>query len=309
MNSKQILKKITSITKSNFPALVELDSMGLLLAPGEDCKSYKKRLEALFAHLEAIETELTKNKELRLFDAITVYNDRRIGAEIMKEAADLNQQFYEFEIDWVPGFFLTQSLGLLWGGCAISFPEDNLSIFLIRANFANKKRWLFYKRDELLAHELCHIARMPLQDRDFEEHFAYRLSPSRLRRYLGNCFQKTCDAIYFIIPFFVLLGIQTLKTFFFDWIPIFPFWILTGIYPAFLLIRNQMSRNKYFQAKKNLEEVKVTKILPILFRCTKDEIYTIAAFKNDLLGLQEWVGKKTRTELRWKIMAERFMIE
>lgn len=309
MDAKQILEKIRELRKDDIKTLVELDAMGLLIAKDENLKSYKKRIEALFTHLAEIENDLASSNELRLFDAITVYNNRRIGPEILQEAAELNRKFYDFEIDWVPGFFLPRSLGLLWGGCAISFPEDSLSIFLIRSNFAKKHRWLFYRRDELLAHELCHIARMPLHDRVFEEHFAYRLSPSRLRRYLGNCFQSTADALYFIIPFFILLLAQTLKTFLADWLPMFPFWILTAAYPAFLLTRNQLSRNKFFKAKKNLEEVKIKNPLPVLFRCTKEEIYTMAAFRKDLLGLQEWVGKKTRTELRWKIMAQRFMIE
>jgi predicted metal-dependent hydrolase len=307
MNVTKILKKITDLRKDDKKTLVELDAMGLLLAPDENFKSYKKRIKKLFTHLSELEKELEENNQLRLFDVITVYKDRRINSEILKEAAELNKKFYEFEIGWVPGFFLLKSLGLLWGGCAISFPEDSLSIFLIRANFATKQKWLFYKRNELLAHELCHIARMPLHDKDFEEHFAYRLSPSRLRRYMGNCFQTTWDAIFFIIPFFLLTGAQALQTFLCEWLPIFPFWILIAIYPAFLLIRNQISRNQYFKAKSNLEKVHVKNPLPILFRCTKIEIYTMAAFQHNLLGLQEWIGKKTRTELRWNIMDKRFM--
>ena len=282
--------------------------MGLLLAPKEKFPSYKKRIKKLFNHLVKLEKELEKNSELRLFDTITIYNDSRIGSEIMQEAAKLNKKFYDFEIDWVPGFFLSKNLGMLWGGCAISFPEDSLSIFLIRANFAKKRKWLFYRRDELLAHELCHIARMPLHDRDFEEHFAYRLSPSRLRRYMGNCFQSTYDAMFFIVPVLLIPLAQALQIFLkFHWLPVFPFWILAGIYPAFLIIRNQISRNKFFTAKSSLEKMRIKNPLPILFRCNKSEIYTIAAFRNDLLGLKEWIGQQARTELRWKIIARRFM--
>ena len=308
MNGKQILKKIRKLEEKDIAPLMELDSMGLILAPGEDFESYKKRLEELFIHLEKLETELAEKNEIRLFDAITVYKDRRIGPEIMKEAAELNQKFYAFEIDWVPGFFLLQNLGLLWGGCAISFPEDSLSIFLIRSNFEKKRKWLFYRRDELLAHEICHIARMPIHDIVFEEHFAYRLSPSAMRRYLGNCFQSTWDAIFFIMPFLMLTGVQALKTFLIEWFPVYPFWILIALYPAFLIIRNQLSRDKYFSAKNNLEGIKIQNPLPILFRCTKSDIYTIAAFQKDLLGLEEWIGKKTRTELRWKVISKRFMV-
>ena len=308
MHADKILEKIDKLRKDNTNLLAEFDAMGLLLAPKENFSSYKKRLKKLFHHLVKLEKELEKNNELRIFDIVTLYNDRRIGATIMREAAKLNKKFYNFEIDWVPGFFLSKSLGILWGGCAISFPEDSLSIFLIRANFAKKRKWLFYRRDELLAHELCHIARMPLQDREFEEHFAYRLSPSRFRRYIGNCFQHTFDALFFIIPILLIPVVQALQIFLkSQWLPIFPFWILASICPAFLLIRNQLSRNKFFTAKRNLGKMRIKNPLPILFRCTKSEIYTIAAFTNDLLGLKEWIEQQAMTELRWKIIAKRFI--
>lgn len=197
---------------------------------------------------------------------------------------------------------------MLWGGCAITFPDNNMSIFLIRANFAKKIKWLFYKRDELLAHELCHIARAPLHDPSFEEHFAYRLSPSGLRRYMGNCFQHTYDAIFFIIPFFLLLAAQIAKLLLqLHWLPIPPFWILIAIYPSFLLMRNQKSRNKFFKAKKALESIEIKTSLPILFRSTKDEIGTISTFVKNSNGLKTWLTEQASKELRWKVINRRFV--
>ncbi len=38
------------------------------------------------------------------------------------------------------------------------------------------------RRQELLAHELCHIARIALDSTLYEETFAYQVSPSPLRR-------------------------------------------------------------------------------------------------------------------------------
>lgn len=308
MHAKEIMEKLNALRKNDFDAFIELDANGLLLAPDENLTEFKRRNKKLFKHLLNFEKELRKNEKVTLFDTITVSDNWRINEEIMKEAAKLDKDFYEFQIEWVPGFFLSKSLGWLWGGCAISFPEDAMSIFLIRENFADKQKWLFYHRDELLAHELCHIARLPINDRSFEEHFAYRLSHSGLRRYIGNCFQYTYDAIFFIIPFFLLLIAQALNTFVFGGgLPMYPFWILIILYPAFLLLRNQKSRNAYFKAKKNLKRAGMEKPLPILFRCTKAEIYTIAAFTKDILGLKEWLGKQACLQLRWRVIYERFM--
>ncbi|MFA6294165.1 MAG: hypothetical protein WC637_20410, partial [Victivallales bacterium] len=189
----------------------------------------------------------------------------------------------------------------------ISFPENQVSVFIIRANFAGKKRWLFYRRDELLAHELCHVARMPVKDRTFEELFAYRLSPSRLRRYMGNCFRHDYDAVLFIVPIFVLLAAQVSRLFFNleRVFPIWPFWIMAAAYPLFLLVRNHFNRNIFFKAKRNLEKAGALKPLPVLFRCSKEELSEISELKNPD-GLMKWLDDKSESELRWKVIKFRF---
>ena len=123
--------------------LIKLDSQGVILSPNETIDDYKARIKLLFSNILEFNRELKEKKEINLFDAITLKNDQIIPSPIMEEAGLLNKSYYEFEIDWVPGFFISQHLGMLWGGCAITFPENNMSIFLIRANFAKKVKWLF----------------------------------------------------------------------------------------------------------------------------------------------------------------------
>jgi len=305
---KDIIAKIASLKEGDLDSLVELDSIGLLIAPDETTvTSFQDRLNTLFTHIQEIYSELEKNGTLTLFDWVVLDKERHIPPEIMEEAAVINESYYGFKIDWVPGFFLSKSLGFLWGGCAISLPEDHLSIFLIRANFAEKKRWLIYRRDELLSHELCHVARLPIGDRSFEELFAYRLSFSGFRRYMGNCFQYSIDAILFIVAFFLLLGAQISQQFLnLTWLPIYPFWILAGAYPLFLMIRNQLARNTFFRAKQNLEKIGIKNAPAVLFRSTKEEIKDIAAQKDDP---QNYLKKKSSNELRWKVISKRFITE
>ncbi|NOY75862.1 MAG: hypothetical protein GXP32_08765 [Kiritimatiellaeota bacterium] len=308
---KKIFSGIENLNDESLDKLVELDSHGLLLAPGETAERFKQRLLTLKQHLEEIRSELDEKGSLPLFATITLERKRRIPNAILAEAAEIDRTRYAFSIDWVPGFFLSKSLGFLWGGCAISFPEDHLSIFLIRASFAEKKKWLMYRRDELLAHELCHVARMPIGDRSFEELFAYRLSPSRLRRSFGNCFQYTWDAVLFIAPFFILVAAQALR-FSLDepaWLPIEPFWCLVPLYPLFLLCRNQWLKGKFDKAKSNLELAGVEKPLPVLFRMTKKEIFEFANFAGevDLRVIQTHLTAKTNEDLRWKVIAKRFL--
>jgi hypothetical protein len=299
---------INALSEDNIPMLAEADSNGFLMAPGENISDYKKRLLEMESSYIAIEKDIQNTKNYDIFGEFVLNTEKRINTEILDEAAELSRKYYDFSINWVPGFFLSKSLGFLWGGCAISFPENQVSVFIIRANFAEKKRWLFYRRDELLAHELCHVARMPVKDRTFEELFAYRLSPSRLRRYMGNCFRHDYDAVLFIVPIFLLLAVQVSRLFFNleRLIPIWPFWIIAAAYPLFLLVRNHFNRNIFFKAKRNLEKAGSGKSLPVLFRCSKEELIKISELKAPH-ELKKWLNDKSESELRWKVMKFRFL--
>ncbi|MFA6566699.1 MAG: hypothetical protein WCS96_00660 [Victivallales bacterium] len=298
---------INSLSEDNLHLLAEADSNGLLMAPGEDISGYKKRLLEMEDSYSKIENDILNTKEYNIFGEFVLNTEKRINTGILDEAAELTRKYYGFSINWVPGFFISKSLGFLWGGCAISFPENQVSVFIIRANFAEKKRWLSYRRDELLAHELCHVARMPVKDRTFEELFAYRLSPSRLRRYMGNCFRHDYDAVLFIVPVFLLLAVQVSRLFFNleRKIPIWPFWIIAAVYPLFLLARNHFNRNIFFKAKRNLEKACSARPLPVLFRCSKKELEEISELKNPD-ELKKWLNGKSESELRWKVMEFRF---
>jgi hypothetical protein len=300
-------KFIDSLSADNLALLAEADSNGFLMAPGEDISDYKQRLLDMGDAYGEIEKDIQSTKDYNIFGEFVLNTEKRINMEILDEAAALTRKYYDFSINWVPGFFLSKSLGILWGGCAIGFPENQVSVFIIRANFAKKKRWLFYKRDELLAHELCHVARMPVRDRTFEELFAYRLSPSRLRRYMGNCFRHDYDAVFFIVPIFILLAAQVSRLFFNleRKIPIWPFWIMAAVYPLFLLLRNHFNRSIFFKAKKNLEKAGISRPLPILFRAAIDELNKISELKNPD-ELKKWLAGKSESELRWKVMKFRF---
>lgn len=296
-------KEIKSLNISDMDMLATLDSQGLLIAPGETIEMFQERLEKLYTKLQSIEDSLEKSGEFKLFDDFTLKNENRISLEILNEASEITERFYKLSINWVPGFFLSESLGFLWGGCAIYFPEELYSVFLIRKDFKQKKKWFIYARTELLSHELCHTARMPIADRFFEEHFAYHTSQSALRRYMGNCFQYKYDSIFFLLPMLLLPVAQVLITFDFIKLHIWPFWVFAALYPAFLLIRNQLCRNIYKKARKNITSLGVEYPEAVLFRSSKEEITEIANSKEPA----EYINAKTEKELRWKVIAHRFM--
>ncbi len=290
-------------------ALAGLDAAGHLIAPGESFEAYVERLCDTSDRLYELEGLIKSSGGQELCPGVLVENKDRIPAETLAEAEAETERLYGFKIDWVPGFFLSKGVGALWGGCAISFPGNGPSVFLIRSSFRSKERWFIYDRDELMAHELCHVARTPLADRPLEEHFAYQTSKSALRRCTGNCFQTQWDAILFILPVFVLLGAQICRSFAGWNVPAWPFWLFAGAVPFLLLVRNQIARATLAKAERALKGIGCAKPAPLLFRCSMEETKEIAGASVE--RLREIIEEKVRDPKspRWAVIAKRFMGE
>ena len=299
--------ELGELSETDLDKLAELDSHGLMPEPGETFEAFIARLQNLETNLRELDSQLRESGKFRLLDEVDLDGGERISPEIMHEAGEITRNAYGFEIDWTPGFFLSKNIGPLWGGCAFSFPDDNIMVFLIRSSFKTKRRWLIYRRDELLSHELCHTARMPLHDRKFEEFFAYRISYSRFRRFLGPCFYSRWDAALFLLPLLPLLGVQIYNSFTFRPLPSWPFWIVAGIYPAFLIIRNLIRRRRYFQAETALRNLGIVQPAAVLFRSTSPEIAEISKLKKSPEQLKKYLEEKSESELRWKIINFRFI--
>ena len=230
----------------------------------------------------------------------------RIPDEIIGEAEEVTDRLYSFRTRHVPGFFLSRDVGLLWGGCMICDPDHPLSVFLIRGAFRKRQRWLFYNRRELLAHELCHSMRQSLEEITLEEYFAYQTSPSRLRRYLGNCFIREYDAIWFVIPALLLLLAQVAQSFWLPGLPVWPFWPVALAYPAFLLIRNGISRRLVKRAAKKLAAFGVEKPSAVLFRLDCGEIRRIGAMERPG-EFEQYAAERKESDFRWAILCARFL--
>ena len=225
---------LTAAEKGDPDALAELDSLGFLLKPDEDAGTFVGRIRAMHSRFLDFLEKTSGGTSYEIYHNIFISEQERISDEIIEEASLTTVALYGFSIQWVPGYFVSRGLGWLWGGCALSDDEpDTVPVFIIRKRFQTVRKWFVYTRDELLSHELCHAARAPLHDRMLEEHFAYAGSYSRLRRYMGNCFQTDRDAILFILPVLLLLLVQVLINVFYIPLPSWPFWILAFAWPVY----------------------------------------------------------------------------
>ena len=296
---------LTAAGNGDSDALAELDSRGFLLKPDENAETFVERIRAMHSRFLDFLEKTSGGTSYEIYHNIFISEQERISDEIIEEASLTTVALYGFSIQWVPGYFVSRGLGWLWGGCALSDDEpDTVPVFIIRKRFQTVRKWFVYTRDELLSHELCHAARAPLHDRMLEEHFAYAGSYSRLRRYMGNCFQTDRDAILFILPVLLLLLVQVLINVFYVPLPSWPFWILAFAWPVYLLIRNARQRKRYFTAEKIVRACGFPNPGAFLFRCTSPEIESIAGKTPG--EFEEFLKEKAASELRMRIMLKRF---
>ncbi|MDD5698033.1 MAG: hypothetical protein PHH77_05405 [Victivallaceae bacterium] len=299
---------LEKLTEDKLPELADLDSSGFLVGGREDFEKFRRRLLNLNDALAALEEKLAQGEdEVELFEGVMVRCDQRIPVGIIAEAGDVTEKCYRFSISWVPGFFLSRDLGWFWGGCAISDSQRTVTVFLIRSSFRNRRKWFIYDRRELLAHELCHAARNVINDNTFEEFFAYQTAPSRLRRYMGNCFIHKYDAVLFLSPALILLAAQMVKTCGDFAYPIWPFWLFALAYPAYLLLRNNIARVTFFRACSKLLAFGFPDAPAILFRCSQEEIKELALLASPET-FRRFVQNRASINLRWRIIQHRFVI-
>ena len=130
----------------------------------------------------------------------------------LEEASAITLPLYGLNPTWVPVLFANHKLAPWHGGCAWIFQMDDeqpLGAFLqLRKPFLSAQNYLgLYDRDELVAHELCHVARMAFEEPIYEEHLAYRSSKPKWRRRLGPIIRNSIESmLFFLSLLFVFAG-------------------------------------------------------------------------------------------------------
>lgn len=143
-------EKIGTLKENGNPELLaELDSQGLLIAPGETAAGYADRLLAEEERIGKLREKLAAEKEIDPYTGLTIEAGMEIPDAILEEAAETTRKAYGFAVKWVPGFFPKHGLGILWGGCSISSYEDQPTLFIIRRSFRDRKKFFIYGREEL----------------------------------------------------------------------------------------------------------------------------------------------------------------
>jgi len=288
------------------PLLAALDEAGFCAGAVETAEGFLDRCGRMRAAWALLETELAEKGAAERFGA-ALTPECRIAPETLEEAGEITAALYGFRHREIPGFYLDRGIGWLWGGCLVCESEEDLALLLLRGSFRRRARWLFYRRRELVAHELCHAARMALGETTLEEHFAYQSDSSALRRLLGNCFIRDADAFLFMVPA-LLLAAATVTAALTGWaLPLWPFWCFALAAPAWLLVRNARSRGEVRRARAALRRAGVAAPEPVLFRSTREELREIAVLP-DRAALDAYAAERADGgSARWRILRYRFL--
>ncbi|MEA2011967.1 MAG: hypothetical protein U9O87_02620 [Verrucomicrobiota bacterium] len=297
-------KTLKSAATGDLETLANLDSRGFIMGEKESLGDFVKRLNCLKKNMEEMNKSL-KAEGFFEIEGSRFSLDSQIPSKLFKTPAQKTEELYRFSIDWVPGFFVNPSFGWLFGGCAFYFFPDFFALFIIRKSFQNKERWLIYSRDELLAHELCHIARIGMKKRKFEEYFAYQTSSSSFRKAVGSVFQTAGDTYLILLSTMLLLGAQISKVFIGLPVPVWLFWIFVFLCISRLALRYRKIKKTISSATENLKKTFENNTLPVLFRCTEKEIDALSKMlKKD--SVTNWVNNKMQNSIKWKIIKKRF---
>ncbi|MGE3953632.1 MAG: hypothetical protein AB7F31_00350 [Parachlamydiales bacterium] len=112
----------------------------------------------------------------------------------LQPAVERVRVLFDVAPTWVPVTYSNEGL-MPWHG---GFMDPSKGIQL-REAFRTKERYLgLYSREELVAHELVHAGRAHLNEPKFEEIFAYWVSGSLLRRWLGPMIERPWEVWAFL---------------------------------------------------------------------------------------------------------------
>lgn len=276
------------------------NEQGLIPGPGESEGDFRRRAEYCLQLIKELDPEFEHHFPFPKAD-------QTIGKAVVEEACVLTQKSYGICPEWVPLFFSNYKLAPWHGGCAWIFQvrEDSptAAILQMRRSWRDKATHLgVYKREELVAHELCHVGRMMFHERKFEEILAYQTSSAGWQRYFGPIIGSAHEAMMFM-SFLILILLADLFIVFTEspalytalwWLKLVPVAMV-----AYGLVRLWRKHRTYHSCLEMLQPV-VKSPAAVAYRLTDEEIHLFA--RSAPKAIQAYAERRSEQELRWRVI-------
>lgn len=272
------------------------NSLGLIPGPNEKLEEFQKRVEYCLFLKKIIKQEIYPKD----FQQTTQERER----ELLDEAFCI-ARIYDIAPSWVPLFFSNHQLRPWQGAATWIFQcEDDASpgaLIQMRKAFYNNLSYLrIYKRDDLLAHELCHVARMNFNEPKYEELLAYRISNRSMTKHLGAIVQSAKESYLFLILLIAILAMDLI--FLYNgaiqaylgamWLKFLPIGLI--FWGIWRLKRRQKTLELTLNKLKQLTDQGEA----VLFRLTDEEIERFA--ENEIDDIQNYI--KQEPTVRWQLL-------
>jgi hypothetical protein len=280
--------------------LLEWNQQGLIPGPTETEESFLARVTYCL--------NLRSQLAAQLSDQLPFIKQEQSTEKIFSSVFVTTRALYDIAPSWIPLFFSNYRLYPWHGGCAWIFQQNEQSptaAFLqLRRPFATADRYIgLYTRDELIAHELCHVGRMCFEEPRFEEILAYRSSPSRWRRWLGAIAQSSWEttAFFLLLCFILVLDLYALSSpalmSNLSWLKIAPLaLVLMGLWRLF------KRHNQFNSCLDNLKNCLQDsgKADAVIYRLTDSEILSFAKMPSN--AIRTAFDEKKGSSLRWRLI-------
>lgn len=290
--------------KENIETLVALDEIGLILAPAESGEEFSIRLKTLKEKLDDYKTQV-QSKPIYEIEGMKFKSANAIPKKDFQPCLKQTESLFRFSMDWVPGFYQNSQPAFLFGGCCYTSDPDFYSFFQVRESFKEKQTWFFYNRDELMAHEMCHVARGGIGAKKYEEFFAYKTSNKNMRKAIGSVLYSQLDTYLILALSLIMPAVQIYNINYrvMDPISMKPFIGAFLLLISFYIMRGLGLGSSYKSALANMEPIYGDDSQAVLFRCNDQEINQFANASKETAAE---IIKNQSNETRWKVINKRF---
>lgn len=280
--------------------LLEYNNEGLIPSPGENEYEFVERADKAYKIKERLYSK--ESSPLK-----TLFKK---DSEIPPTPIDFDKVYstttalYGIKPKWVPIFFDDYKLAYWHGGSAWIFQEH---IDSPKEAFLQIRREpsLFYKREEIIAHEMAHIGRMAFDEPRFEEILAYRTSEKKWRQWLGPIIQTGWESASFIGILFIIIALDValLSTGMYEFMQIAVWLKLIPIAMIFYFLGRLIWLHTTFnRSLKNLQIVLKDTMAAnaVIYRLTDFEICLFA--KMPTSAIEKYMNDSGNLYLRWRLI-------